>query len=547
MCGIWVYIDKKTKLTNEELYIHFMRTAHRGPDHSTFQKFSNNVFIGFHRLAIMDPSPLSNQPFVIEMPNGEVVIFVCNGEIYNYRELNEKYSLGLRRHSDCMVIPLLYRAVGMDYKKFIELFHTEINGEFSFVMTFFNPETNQVSSVIAGRDHVGIRPLYYGSYKDSVVFSSEIKSCEFFKGNVKEFLPGTIQRFCYDEDGLMSYIDVQPFDWIYNVLSTYKTDEQHRTDIKEALTNCVMRRLNSDAPIGFLLSGGLDSSLICSVASSIIGSGRGLRTFCCGMEGGSDLLYARRVAEFLETDHTEVIFTAAEALQAINDVIQTVETWDTTTIRASVGQYLVSKYISQYTNIRVLLVGEGPDEVCSSYLFNWYAPSAEQLHYAAVEYVKDIHKFDVKRVDRCVSAFGLEARVPYLDPEFIRAYWEIPAKDRIPQVGGIEKWWLRKSFDVDNGPPMLPPDVLWRKKEAFSDGISSTERSWFQTIKDYIRENYNMTEEEYYIHTFVEIFGKKRLNIIDKYWQPKWDKDGNLLSGYVDPSARTLGIYDNNI
>jgi asparagine synthase (glutamine-hydrolysing) len=547
MCGIWIYIDKNTKLTNEEVYNHFMRTSHRGPDHSSFQQFSDKVFIGFHRLSIIDQSPLSNQPFVIEMPNGEAVVFICNGEIYNYRELNEKYRLGLTRHSDCMVIPLLYRAVGMDYMRFIELFHSEINGEFSFVMTFFNPATNKVSNVIAGRDHVGVRPLYYGSYKDSVVFSSEIKSCEFFKGTVKEFSPGSIQRFCYDDDGLMSYIDVQHFDWIYNVVATPKTDEKHQGDIKRALTNSVMRRLHSDAPIGFLLSGGVDSSLVCSVASHLIGSGKSLRTFCCGMEGGSDLLYAKSVAEFLETDHTEVIFTVEEALQAINDVIHTVETWDTTTIRASVGQYLIAKYIRENTDIKVVLVGEGPDEVCSSYLFNWYAPSPEQLHYAAVEYVKNIHQFDLKRVDRCMSAFGIETRVPYLDPEFIRAYWEIPAKNRIPQDKGIEKWWLRKSFDVDNGPPMLPQEVLWRKKEAFSDGISSTEKSWFKTISKFIRENYNMSEEEYYIHTFVEIFGKKRLSIIDKYWQPMWDKNGNEYNGYVDPSARTLDIYGSGL
>jgi asparagine synthase (glutamine-hydrolysing) len=146
-----------------------------------------------------------------------------------------------------------------------------------------------------------------------------------------------------------------------------------------------------------------------------------------------------------------------------------------------------------------------------------------------------------------VSAFGIEARVPYLDPEFIRAYWEIPPKERVPNAYRIEKWWLRKSFDSEDGPPILPPDVLWRRKEAFSDGISSTSRSWFQTIRRYIVETFNMTEEEYYIHTFVELFGKKRLNIIDKYWQPKWNRDGEDITDYVDPSARTLGIYDNNI
>jgi asparagine synthase (glutamine-hydrolysing) len=492
----------------------------------------------------MDLSPVSNQPYVIEMPNGEVVVFVCNGEIYNYVELNNKYCLGLTRHSDCLVIPLLYKAVGMDYKTFIQLFQEEIKGEFSFVMTFFNPCTNNVSSVIAGRDHIGIRPLYYGTYKESILFSSEIKSCIFFKGNVKEFEPGTIQRVCYDDDGIMSYIDIQPFEWVSNVYPVVGSPRDYLADIRNAVTNSIHRRLNSDAPIGFLLSGGVDSSLVCSVASRLIGSGTNIRTFCCGMEGGTDLIYARKVAEFLGTDHTEIIFTAEEALSVINDVIYTVETWDTTTIRASVGQYLVAKYISENTNIKVVLVGEGPDEVCSSYLFNWYAPNADQLHYAAVEYVKDIHKYDVKRVDRCLSAFGLEARVPYLDPEFIRAYWEIPAAERLPQTRGFEKWWLRKSFDPEGEPPFLPQEVLWRRKEAFSDGISSTKQSWFEIIKEHITANYSMTEEQYYIHTFVELFGKRRLNIINKAWQPKWNREGKEIKEYVDPSARTLGVYN---
>lgn len=520
-----------------------MNTSQRGPDHSVFQKFGDNAHIGFHRLAIMDPSPLSNQPYVIEMPNKEVVVFVCNGEIYNYIELNNKYQLGLTRHSDCMVIPLLYKAVGMDYKKFIQLFENEIKGEFSFVMTFFNPCTNTISNVIAGRDHIGVRPLYYGTYKESILFSSEIKSCNFFKGNIKEFAPGTIQRVCYDDDCIMSYIDVQHVEWVSNVVPVYKPYIKYLEDVKLAVANSVRRRLNSDAPIGFLLSGGVDSSLVCSVACRLLGEGRRIRTFCCGMEGGTDLLYARKVAEFLETDHTEVIFTAEEALAAINDVIYTVETWDTTTIRASVGQYLVSKYISENTDIKVVLVGEGPDEICSSYLFNWYAPSAEHMHYTAVEYVKDIHKYDVKRVDRCVSAFGLEARVPYLDTEFIQAYWEIPSKERVPQTRGIEKWWLRKSFDTEGEPPFLPQEVLWRRKEAFSDGISSTHNSWFEIIKQYINVNYGMTEEQYYTHTFVELFGKRRINIIDKPWQPKWNREGKEVAGYVDPSARTLEVY----
>jgi asparagine synthase (glutamine-hydrolysing) len=554
MCGIWIYVDKKKRYSNEELYHHFMRMTHRGPDHSSFQEFGDATYVGFHRLAIMDTSPLSNQPFVLEMPNNEVAVFVCNGEIYNFVELNERYNLGLTRHSDCLVIPLLYKALGGDYQRFLQLFQTEIKGEFSFVMTFFrrpdiltggriDPTTNEVTNMIVGRDHIGVRPLYYGIHRDAILFSSEIKSCNFFKGTVSEFPPGTIQRVLFTESSHYC-IDITPVDWVSNVLPVTKTKEKHLEDVRTALASSVLRRLHSDTPVGFLLSGGVDSSLVVSVASRLIGSGRAVRTFCCGMEGGTDLLYARKVAEFLETDHTEVIFTAEEALAAINDVIYTVETWDTTTIRASVGQYLVAKYISQHTNIKVLLVGEGPDEVCSSYLYNWYAPSPEQLHHAAVESVKDLHKYDLKRVDRCLAAFGLEARVPYLDTDFIQAYWQIPAADRVPQAYRFEKWWLRRAFDPVDEPPFLPSDVLWRRKEAFSDGISAMDNSWFQIIQRYILENYGMTEEQYYTHTFVELFGKNRLKIIEKPWQPKWNADGTPVTKYVDPSARTLGLYE---
>jgi asparagine synthase (glutamine-hydrolysing) len=554
MCGIWVFVEKIKRHSNEELYHHFMRMTTRGPDHSTFQEFGNSTFVGFHRLAIMDPTPLSNQPYVLEMPNNEVAVFVCNGEIYNFVELNERYNLGMTRHSDCLVIPLLYKALEGNYQRFVQLFQTEIKGEFSFVMTFFRrPDilpggvidhtTNEVTNMIVGRDHIGVRPLYYGTHRDSIIFSSEIKACNFFKGNIQEFPPGTIQKVMFTESSHYC-IDVSYVEWVSNVLPAKKTHEKYLEDVRTAVASSVLRRLQSDSPVGFLLSGGLDSSLVCSVASRLIGSGRALRTFCCGMEGGTDLLYARKVAEFLETDHTEVIFTAEEALEAINDVIYTVETWDTTTIRASVGQYLVAKYISQHTNIKVVLVGEGPDEVCSSYLFNWYTPSPEQLHYSAVEYVKDLHKYDIKRVDRCLAAFGLEARVPYLDTDFIKAYWEIPAEDRVPQAFGFEKWWLRRAFDPLDEPPFLPSEVLWRKKEAFSDGISPTYNSWFHIIQNHIKQNYGMTEEEYYTHTFVELFGKNRLKIIDKPWQPKWNPDRTPVTKYVDPSARTLEIYD---
>ena len=219
---------------------------------------------------------------------------------------------------------------------------------------------------------------------------------------------------------------------------------------------------------------------------------------------------------------------------------------------------MVCKHIGTKTDCKVVLVGEGPDEVCSSYLFNWYAPNGEELDNAAKEYVKKIHYFDCRRGDRCISYWGLEGRVPLLDPEVIEAYWELPSEWRIPQFKGIEKWWLRKAFDNMD---LLPDEVLWRKKEAFSDGISSKEKSWYEIIQDECEKNITdemmlKSKEEWIHHTpptkeayhfrkiFTDKFGVERHNIIPNYWMPKWNKDGKKVEGYMDPSARTLDLYD---
>ena len=219
-------------------------------------------------------------------------------------------------------------------------------------------------------------------------------------------------------------------------------------------------------------------------------------------------------------------------------------------IRASVGQYLVCQYIGTKTDCRVVMVGEGPDEVCSSYMFNWYAPNGEELDKCAKDLVKDLHIYDCKRSDRCISYHGLEGRVPLLDPEVIEAYWSIPAEWRMPKYKGIEKWWLRKAFD---GYDIIPDEVLWRKKEAFSDGVSSKEKSWYTIIQDMCEEmitsedmvKYQTPSKEacYFKKKFIEKFND-RTNIIPRYWLPRWNGDGQLVTQYMDPSARVLDVYD---
>jgi len=555
MCGIFAYIKllKYKNVDNSKLFQDFWNLKPRGPDNSYLENYGD-VWIGFHRLAILDTSFKSNQPFVFQEKD-RTVIFICNGEIYNFRELIEKYDLPINTDSDCMTIPELYlkytRNEG-DVKDFFDLFQDNIKGEFAFVMFEFDRLKN-LKKIFASRDQIGIRPLYTNTtITDELIFSSEVKGTNSYDGEIEEFSPGCITLYNFDDLGKQVDKTIYTFKNVYVQDNFTSSEEYHLQSVKNAVINSVKRRLDSDRPLAFLLSGGVDSSLVASISAKLLGYP--IRTFCCGMNEGTDLIYARKVAEHIRSNHTEVLFTPQDGLDAIRDVIWKTETWDTTTVRASVGQYIVSKYIGTKTDAKVVLVGEGPDEVCSSYLFNWYAPSGKALHQTALEYVENIHYFDSRRGDRCLSGWGLEGRVPLLDPEFIEAYWNIPAEMRMPQYKGIEKWWLRKAFD---GTDLLPNEVLYRTKEAFSDGVSSKEKSWFQIIQEYVESLVSDKDLEnaaniyphctpqtkeafYYRRVFCEFFGENRQTIIPHYWQPKWNADGEEVTEYVDPSARTL-------
>ena len=555
MCGIWTFIQLQQQYEYQKLFDNFMKLRPRGPDMSSFNVY-NNVYIGFHRLAIMNPSFTSNQPYIIKEDN-RTIIFICNGEIYNFKHLIDTYGLLINDNSDCMTIPLLYLKYvkkQSDIKEFSHLFTEKIKGEYAFLLFEYN-ESNELVNMVIGRDEIGIRPLYYNKPTKSsdIAFSSEIKGLQFFNGDVMEYEPGTIMNISFNNN-LIQDIMCYDFKSVYSTVELMHDEDDLFEEgtllyhVRKTVTDAVERRLTADRPIAFLLSGGVDSSLVAGIATRLLK--KKINTFCCGMNEGTDLLYARKVANYIQSNHTEVLFTPEEGLAAIRDVIWTTETWDTTSIRASVGQYLVCKHIGTKTDARVVLVGEGPDEICSSYLFNFYAPNGKDLHTAAKEYVEKIHMYDGKRADRCISRWGLEGRIALLDPEFIKAYWNIPAEWRMPRYKGIEKWWLRQAFEGTN---TIPNDVLWRKKEAFSDGVSGKERSWFEIIQDFIKTQ--VTEEEmnasdikaptleayYYKKIFIELFGKERLNIISSYWQPKWNDKSS--SGYIDPSARVLNVY----
>ena len=547
MFGIWAYIDlSKQEINYIKLYEDFMNIKPRGPDLSSFQTIKN-VTVGFHRLAIMYPTFHANQPYILEdSKTGRTIIFVCNGEIYNFKDLIENHKLDIHNNSDCMTIPKLY--LKYDYDKFSKLFEREVKGEFAFLIFEFDRLQN-LNNIVACRDMIGIRPLYWSPVNNTsndIMFCSEIKGMSSYNKQISEFSPGTLLNIHLDGFGKFNFINQTSFDInLYQYNNEDTIEDNILKSVRQSVINSVKRRLTADKPIAFLLSGGVDSSLVASISSKLLGTQ--IRTYCCGMNGGTDLLYAKKVAEHIGSNHTEVFFTPEEGLQAIRDVIRTTETWDTTTVRASVGQYLVCKHIGTKTDAKVVLVGEGPDEVCSSYLFNYYAPNGKELHNAAKDYVKEIHMYDGRRADRCISRWGLEGRIPLLDPEFISTYWKIPQDWRHPKYKGVEKWYLRQAFDSSN---ILPWEVLWRKKEAFSDGVSGKTKSWFEIIQDHIKtlvteEEFNKSgevsiEAYYYKKVFIEFFGSERLDILPHYWQPKWiNNDGK----YVDPSARTLDIY----
>jgi asparagine synthase (glutamine-hydrolysing) len=559
MCGIWTYIQLyKDKELQRKILKNFWDLDRRGPDNSILQSF-NNVLVGFHRLSIMDKSFKSNQPFIFQDTN-RTIVFICNGEIYNFKDLIKKHDLDIKTNSDCMTIPLLYLKYSnnSNMDEWYNLFKKEIKGEFAFVLYEFDNFKN-IRKIIVGRDQIGVRPLYKNKYleeRKDFFYSSEIKGMNNYVGEVEEFEPGIIHTIKFDEFSNVSISNFN-FKWVYDISCDYdllnidneRLELKLLSNLRIAVINSVRRRLDADRPLGFLLSGGVDSSLVCAIASRILKEP--INTFCCGMEEGTDLEYARKVSNFIKSNHKEVIFAKDEGFRSIPDVVYAVESWDTTTIRASVGQYMVSKYIGEKTDCRVILVGEGPDEVCSSYMFNWNAPNGDSLDKAAKELVKEIHYYDCKRSDRCISYFGLEGRVPLLDPEVIKAYWSIPSEWRHPKYKGIEKWWLRKAFDSLN---ILPKEVLWRKKEAFSDGVSSKKKSWFEIIqnnvdeiitdKEFTDRNKDFgiltpTKEAYF---YMKLYKKyfKNKNIIKKYWQPKWCN----TEGYIDPSARVLDCYE---
>jgi len=548
MCGIFAYLLEGAKIQpGTPLYeslLHFLnKIQHRGPDNTQFtikDIGSSSAFLGFHRLAINGLTESGNQPMTLsDVPD---VTLICNGEIYNHAALATEFGITETSGSDCEIIIHLYKLLG-----FSEMIK-RLDGYFAIVLIDQSTET-----LWAARDPIGIRSMFYGEREIGYTFASELKAMSGFMRQIQQFPPGhywdsktkTFQKY----SNLPIKINHSFFDL------PFETQQSNfKTEIKTRLINAVRKRFMTDRPFGCLLSGGLDSSLITAIVNMLSQeiSNKKIRTFSVGLAGSTDLKYARMVADYLGTDHTELVLTEDQMLAAIPEVVYKTETYDTTTVRASTPMYLLCQWIKKNTDIAVIFSGEGSDEASGSYLYFHKAPSEFHFEEETQRLIQDLSYFDVLRCDKCTAGNGLEVRVPFLDRDFIEYYMSIPGlfkmvKRRVinDEPGPfIEKMLLREAFsDMD----LLPEEVLWRQKEGMSDGVSSQKRGWFQIIQEHVShlgldiETYDHNqplnlETHWYRQLYDEYF-PDMAHLIPYYWLPKWS--GNI----TDPSARVLNVY----
>jgi asparagine synthase (glutamine-hydrolysing) len=521
MCGLVAVEDWKG--SEEDAYKSLEKIVHRGPDDSRVET-AGAGFLGFCRLAIRDLTDAGNQPFLNLKTQDQVV---CNGEIYNDSAMKELVSYDFTSASDCEVLLPLYRKFGL------EKMNQLLDGEYAFVIYDASEDCFK-----AARDPMGIRPLFYGYDKSgSICFASEVKAIEDICDDIKPFPPG----FYFDGKDFKQYLDITA------VKEFQKSLPEALFNIRDLLTKAVHKRLQSDAPVGFLLSGGLDSSLVCSIAASFYD--KPIKTFAVGMEDDAiDLKYARDVARHIGSDHTEVIITKEDVLKALPHVIYHLESWDITTVRASTGMYLLCEWIKENTDIKVLLTGEVSDELFG-YKYTDFAPTPEEFQKESEKRINELYLYDVLRADRCLAAHSLEARVPFSDKDFVNYVMSICPKLKMNSTG-IGKYLLRKAFEVGN---YLPEHILYREKAAFSDAVG---HSMVDYIKEHANDSYTeaeliespskypfgtpFTKESLLFRDIFESFYKERSQLIVDFWMPnkEWEN-----CDVVDPSARALPNY----
>ena len=520
MCGIFLHLFKNGVLRKEmmERLLHcYSLMEHRGPDRHTLAIY-NNALVGFHRLAINDLSEKGNQPFEL---NGEVLL--CNGEIYNYEFLQYLHNFPLQSKSDCEIILHMFKKFGV-YEAL-----KMIDGVFAMIYI-----TEDAVYII--RDRIGVKPLFYCTNTDNstLTVASEPIVLDRLNQQIVEVKPSTFVE--YKKNGVT--IVTQSY---HHFLTTphyflNHTDKAIK-EIHDTLLNAVHKRLYSNRPIGCLLSGGLDSSIIASILSrEMKKQGKKLTTFSVGFHDSTDLVYARKVANFLDTDHHEYVIQYEDAIQYIPAVIKKLGSYDTTTIRASTPMYMLCEWINQKFPHRVIFSGEGSDELFCGYLYSYNAPNDEILAEDSIRLVNQLYLYDVLRADRCTAGNGLEFREPFLDKDLVQLSFHLSGELKRPKE--YEKDLLRRAFIG-----YLPDEVLWRRKAAFSDAVSSSEKPWYKWIHEYVNSldqskiiQYGGTQESnYYKTVFSSIYKNYRPSI--PLWLPQWNNtDG-------EPSATVLQVY----
>ena len=471
MCGIVCAFDLKEK--SEVLRPQVLEMAkairHRGPDWSGIYS-DDKVIMAHERLAIVDPAS-GKQPLLSDDCK---LILAANGEIYNHRELRKQFegNYDFKTESDCEVILALYKEKGVD-------FIDDMNGIFGFAI--YDAEKDEY---FVARDHMGIIPLYIGWDQNGTFYvASELKALEGVCSKIELFPPG---HYMSSKDG--KFVQWYKRDW--TEFDAVKDNEISIAKIKEALEAAVQRQLMSDVPYGVLLSGGLDSSVTSAIAKKyaqkrVESDGKKdawwpqLHSFSVGLEGSPDLAAARKVADHIDTVHHEIKFTIQEGLDAIRDVIYNLETYDITTIRASTPMYLMARVIKSM-GIKMVLSGEGADELFGGYLYFHKAPNAQEFHEETVRKLSKLHMYDCLRANKSLAAWGIEGRVPFLDKEFMDVAMSINPQDKMINGERMEKWVVRKAFE-----DMIPESVAWRQKEQFSDGVGY---SWIDTLKEMVND-----------------------------------------------------------
>ncbi len=520
MCSIMGYCKKDVDM--KRFTDGFNRTVSRGPDDSKIIDVKNGV-LGFHRLSIMGLHPEGMQPFELDGSYS-----ICNGELYGFEKIKSKLmsKYSFKSDSDCEILLPLYKEYGTDMFKMLD-------AEFACIIY-----DGDKQKFIAARDPIGIRPLFY-AYDETgaIMFASEAKNLVGLSDKIMPFPPGH-----YWTDGkFVCYCDIADVkEYIHDDLETVCKN------IHDKLVTGIEKRLVADAKVGFLLSGGLDSSLVCAVAAKK--SDKPIKTFAIGMsEDAIDLKYAKEVADFIKSDHKEIIITKDDVLNSVEKVISILGTFDITTIRASMGMYLICKAIHEQTDIRVLLTGEISDELFG-YKYTDFAPNAEEFQKEAQKRIRELYAYDVLRADRCISVNSLEARVPFGDLDFVKYVMSIDPEMKMNKYGK-GKYLLRHAFEGD----YLPHDILYREKAAFSDAVG---HSMVDYLKEYANAKYTddefkklsakygyctpFTKESLFYREIFEKYYPGQAEMIPDFWMPNKSWEGCDVD---DPSARVLSNY----